>query len=177
MSEQEVKSTLLLDTSPLITLCGFQSQRKSIVEYILPHYDLILVQTVADEATANLAHPDTALIARLLKSREIKTVPVPTSPLANIIDAYTKLGQGERDTFRLALTMPFATLILDDFLAFVVASRFGLKPILLLDFVVSLVERGEISKQIGLEITSAVSARYSRPFVDHTRYKLNEASK
>ena len=58
-----------------------------------------------------------------------------------------------------------------------IALRFGLKPILLLDFVVMLVQNGLIGKQLGLEIVNKISSRYSAPFVEHTRYKLRGSEK
>jgi hypothetical protein len=101
-------------------------------------------------------------------------MPVPTTPISPIIDNYTKLGQGERDTIRLGTIMPTTKILLDDYLAFVVAIRFDLDTILLLDFVVSLVKQSDLSKSIALEIVKHMAPRYSTPFVEHTRYKLKE---
>jgi len=70
--------------------------------------------------------------------------------------------------------VPDVKIILDDHLAFVVACRFGLAPILLLDLLVLLVNEYGLEKQMAIDIVNAVSARYSKSFVKHTLYKLGE---
>ncbi|MBZ0276221.1 MAG: hypothetical protein K8I60_08760 [Anaerolineae bacterium] len=174
MNEEARPIVALLDTSPLISFCAFEVRERPIIEYILPHSDIVVVDTVAKEATANPQHRDSALITKLLRSRTIKTFPTPTPPLGEVIDLYTKLGQGERDTLRSATMMPFARLILDDYLAFVIAARFGLQPILLLDFVVLLIQQGKLDLELGHQIVNRVAPRYSLAFIEHTRHKLRE---
>ena len=173
MTEQEnVKQIILLDTSPLITLCGFAVNGKTIIDYILPHCELVVVDSVAREATANPTYQDAVLISHLLQARQIRKLPCPTPPETAVIDGYSKLGQGERDTIKLTTMMSFAHVIFDDYLAFVVASRFGLKPMLLLDFIVKLTQENHMDKSLGLAIVNQIASRYSVPFVEHTRYKL-----
>lgn len=169
---EKVKQIVLVDTGPLITLTAFAVSSKTIVDYILPHCEIVVVDSVANEATANPTYKDSILINELLKLHHIKRIPCPTIPENTLVDAYSKLGQGERDTIKLATMMPFANVIFDDYLALVIALRFGLKPILLLDFVVMLVQNNSIGKQLGLEIVNNIAARYSPPFVEHTRHKL-----
>jgi len=176
LNEHKLKTPILCDTSPLITMCAFRVRGKLVIEHLSPVNTFVVVDTVASEATANPAHPDTAIIQGLLQSRKISRIPVPTPPISAIIDNYTKLGQGERDTIRLATMMSFARILLDDYLAFVVAKRFDLEPILLLDFVVSLVKQGDLRKAIAFDIIQSIAPRYSTPFIEHTRHKLNEIS-
>jgi len=173
LEEQEkVKKVILVDTGPLITLCAFAVHGKTIIDYILPHCEIVLVDSVATEATANPTYKDSIVISQLLKSRQIRRLPSPTPSESIIINAYTKLGQGERDTIKLATMRPFAEVIFDDYLALVIALRFGLKPVLLLDFVVMLVQKDFIDKTLGLAIVDHIAPRYSAPFVEHTRHKL-----
>lgn len=169
-------TAVLWDTSPLVTLCSFKIGNKPIIEHILPlfYQTFVVVQTVATELTANPTHADSAVANRLLSARVIKTIPIPSPPISSVIDQYTKLGQGKRDTIRLGIMMPRAEIIFDDYLALVVAGRFGLKPILLLDFVVSLAEKGIMSSEFAQEIVQTIRPRYSSPFVEHTLYKLKE---
>lgn len=174
MNEEAKPIVALLDTSPLISLCAFEVREQPIIKYILPHSDVVVVNTVAKESTANPQHRDTALITELLRSRTIKTIPTPTSPLGEVIDLYTKLGQGERDTLRLGTMMPYARLILDDYLAFVIAARFGLQPILLLDFVVLLIQQSKLDLELGRQIVDGIAPRYSLAFIEHTKHKLRE---
>jgi hypothetical protein len=170
MRNSELK--IALDTSPLITLCSFRVQGKLAVEYILPLVDMMVVETVALEATANLAYPDAISAKNLLDSGRLPKIPIPSVAVDTILDEYGRLGQGERDTIRLGLDMPDVKIILDDHLAFVVGCRFGLAPILLLDLVVLLANEGNLEKQMAVDIVNAVSDRYSKPFIKHTLYKL-----
>lgn len=167
---------VIFDTSPLITLCSFRlaGTRQLVVDYMVPNVTMILVDTVAKEATANPAHSDAREIHKLLDHQVFRQLAIPTLRLDSIIDSYTKLGQGERDTLKLA-AFTSLPLILDDYLAFVVASRFGLKPMLLLDFLVLLVNEGKLTRELAINIVDIISPRYSSPFVNHTRVLLNEA--
>lgn len=165
-----LKPQILLDTSPLITLCTFRVKGQFVVDYLLEVASIVVAETVAAEATVNPAYSDAAVIDSLLKTKRIERVAVPSTPLDAVIDGYTKLGRGERDTIRLGLTMPTMPIVLDDYLAFVIATRFELKPILLLDLIVSFVENA-----LAKEIIDQIAPRYSAPFVDHSRYKLGGA--
>lgn len=163
---------VIFDTSPLITLCAFSIQERPILEYVLPFLRLRVVDTVARESTANPVYPDAAVIADFLQSGHIERVPTPQTIDDALIDAYTRLGQGERDTIRLGLTLPENDIVLDDHLAFVVATRFGLRPMLLLDLLTLLVRENGLSKALAQDIVRQTASRYSSPFVEHTQQKL-----
>ncbi len=166
--------TLILDTSPLITLCSFRVGGQPAIEHILGVAALRVAETVALEATANMAHPDATVIGRLLETERIARLSVPVQPINAIVDSYTRLGSGERDTIKLAVTIPDAIVVLDDMLAFVVAARFGLQPVLLLDLLVLLVQKQDLNRQVALSLVNAIQSRYSAPFVEHTKVKLSE---
>ncbi len=134
----------------------------------------MILETVAHESTTNPTYSDAQVIKDLLISNKIKSIPVIATPVDGIIDGYTKLGKGERDTIRLAITNANARIVLDDYLAFVISTRFGVNPILLLDLLVAFVKENYLSVGTCLEIVARISARYSPPFIEHTRYKLNE---
>ncbi len=163
---------VILDTSPLITLCSFEVAGKLAIEHVLSVADVVVVETVAAEGTANPAYPDAAAIRMLLDAKRVAQLDIPATPFDAIIDAYDKLGQGERDTIRLGISMPDTQIVLDDYLAFVIAARFGLKPVLLLDLLVLLVKGHTLDKQVADEMVNKIAGRYSAPFVEHTRYKL-----
>ncbi len=164
---------LLLDTSPLITLCTFRAAGALIIEHVLRIASPILVESVAAEATVNPAHADAVVVRQLLNAEHIVVLPAPVTAQDEVIDSYVKLGQGERDLIRLGLEMPETPLVLDDYLAFVIAVRFGLKPILLLDLIVSFVKDERLERELAREIVEQIAPRYSLPFVSHTRTKLN----
>jgi predicted nucleic acid-binding protein len=165
--------SLILDTSPLITICSFQAKRVLVVEHILSFANITIVDTVGREATANPAYKDAQVILGLLASKQIKQQVVNRHPLDRVIDAYNRLGQGERDTIRFSLNHPRSRVILDDYLAYVIAIRFGLRPLLFLDLLVSLTKRG-MDESLAEAVLNATATRYSKPFVDHTRHKLRE---
>ena len=166
------KPQIILDTSPLISLCVFRAAGQLVIEHLLAAASLIVAGTVAAEATANPAHSDAAVVETLLKKKRLFNAPVLSTPLDSVIDGYTKLGKGERDTIRIAPAFPGASVVLDDYLAFVIATRFDLKPILLLDLIVLFVEQGHLEKALAQEIIIQMASRYSSPFVNHTIYKL-----
>jgi hypothetical protein len=58
--------------------------------------------------------------------------------------------------------------VTDDFLALVVAHRFGVPSVLFLDFVVGRARRGELQVAEAHQIVQAVSTRYPQGFVPHT---------
>ena len=171
------RRSILLDTSPLITLCTFSVAGQLIIEHLLEIAAFTLVSTVVAEATANPAHADAAVVKRLLDEGRLLSLPVVATPLDTTIDNYIKLGIGERDTIRVASAEPSMPLVLDDYLAFVIASRFSLTPILLLDLIVSFVNTGELERSLARAMVDKMAPRYSTPFVEHTRLKLEMGMK
>lgn len=170
----------IFDTSPLITLAGTTVDGKPAIEHILPFIHLLVVETVAQEATANPSYPDARVVQDLLKAGRIAQLPVPVTPVDTFINAYPKLGtdkgKGERDTIRLGIVTPGARVIIDDQQAFFAAARFELNPLTLLDLIVELTRSRKLSKEIALRITKATSGRYAPVSIEHTVYKVNEVS-
>jgi hypothetical protein len=80
-----------------------------------------------------------------------------------------QLGQGE--TAALTLTAGIggsAVMGTDDFLALIVANRFGLSCQLFPDFVVGRAECGELPVTEAQQVVQAVSPRYPAGFVPHS---------
>lgn len=163
---------VIFDTSPIITLATLSTAQQNSLERLLPNLEIVLVDTVAQEATANLKYSDAKEIKRLLDLGYLKTVANPQTSQDVLIDGYHKLGQGERDSIRLALTLPNIPLVLDDYLAFVIATRFGLHQTLLLDFIILLTQQKQLSKLDADNLVTQSTTRYSQPFVSHTLEKL-----
>lgn len=115
-----------------------------------------------------------AVIKALLDAGKISRHSIPTTDVDGLIDGYSKVDEGERDTIRLALDIPDARLILDDVAAFIIATHFDLSPIMLLDQLAAWVKSAELDKTTARRILSAIASRYSEAFVNHTRHKLNE---
>jgi hypothetical protein len=102
------KIRTLFDTSPLITLATFKVEDRPVIETVSTAVDMYVVQTVADEGTANPKHIDAQVISRMFNGQNITPMSVPVSSMETVIDGYTKLGKGERDTIKAALySTPF----------------------------------------------------------------------
>lgn len=149
-----------------------------VIEHLLSVINIIVVETVAQEATANLVYPDAVLLKALLDKGRITRLPVPTTPVDEIINSYPKLGigkgRGERDTIRLGVVTPGARVIIDDQQAFFVGARFELRPLTLLDLLVELARLPLLSKTLALKIAHATSGRYASVSIKHTLYKLGQ---
>ncbi len=168
---------LLFDTSPLITLATARIDGRPIIERLLPLIpNLTIVQTVANEATANLAYRDARVIKALLESGQLVPKPVPVTPVDILINAYTKIQAGERDTIRLGLSISGVCVVVDDLQAFFIAARFDLNPISLLDTLVSLRERQLLTKEFALSVVDSIerTSRFTSASLQHTVYKINQ---
>ncbi len=117
-------------------------------------------------------------VQSLLDNGSIQRLPVPTTPVDSLIDAYPKLGvgkgRGERDSIRLGVKHPETRIIIDDQQAFFVAARFDLRPLTLLDLIVELVRSTHLNKATAFQIIQAVAGRYAAVSIQHTLFKLNE---
>ncbi len=114
------------------------------------------------------------MIQTLLDAGKTVRLPIPTTEVDALIDGYSKVDDGERDTIRLALLVSGARLILDDIAAFITATHFDLSPIMLLDQLAAWTKASELDQASALRILAAIASRYSEAFVNHTRHKLNE---
>ncbi len=85
------------------------------------------------------------------------------------------MGDGERDSIELCSQESEAeALVTDDHLAFVVATRVGLKAWMLPDLVVELVDRGKLTGELARAILTAIRARYQVGVVEYSLEKLWE---
>jgi hypothetical protein len=170
---------LIFDSGPLITLATPKVDAKPIVEYVRPLLNIIVVETVAQETTSNLRHPNAVVIKALLDNGHIARVPVPTTAVDTLIDSYPKLGvdkgKGERDTIRLGVATQ-TRVVIDDQQAFFVAARFELNPVTLPDLLVELTRSRRLPKPLALRLVNAMTGRYVETSIQHTLYKLNEVS-
>jgi predicted nucleic acid-binding protein len=164
----------IFDTSPLITAASFKLKQGFILNYLLEVIEIHIVQTVLVESTINPLHSDAKVIQTLVDHKKIINHSVPQSYQDRIVAEYSKLGLGEQDSIRLSISSPKSTLVLDDFLAFVVASRFDIKCTLLLDLFPNLVRQGKMEVLAAEQIVKQLAPRYSVPFVSHTLYKLKD---
>lgn len=174
------KPVYIFDTSPLVTACGVLSNGDIIIRELLQHIEIIVVDTVANEATINLRYADARLIKELLDQMAIQRLPVPMTRVDHLIDAYPKLGvgkgQGERDTIKLGIVHSDERVVIDDQQAYFVAARFDLSPITLLDLIVELVRDQKLQAKRAIQLVTPLERRYTAIAIQHTLYKINEAA-
>ncbi len=168
------RPALLLDTSPLITLCAFQAQGLPLALTMLRYADLYITEQIAAEALAEPPHADIQVIKPLLETRQIAAFRAPAEPA--ILEVYTKLSQADRSVIRLALASPTLQLVIDEREGYVVATRCGLKPLFLLDALVELARHHGLDVRLAKLMVQSVQKRYSAGFVAHTLAKLDEVN-
>jgi predicted nucleic acid-binding protein len=159
--------SVLLDTGPLSVLCGFPFNDTPYLVTVLNYTKIILSDGVVSEIMAAQKGKIARVISPFLKSKQIVTIS--TSNIPPILDtAYDKLlGIGERSTIKAALAHDL-TLVIDDKDAFMVASRFGLQPMVFQDFIISLSLDYAMPKHIAIEIARATARQFPAPFLTHT---------
>lgn len=168
------KLLCLLDAGPLISLSSFHVNRKPILLTLLEHADIHVPEIVKQELIGVPTHPDFPLLNSLIKAGRIHVLAVPAQP--TLLDVYTRLGQGERAIIRVGLQRPDLLPAIDDYEAFIVASRFSLRPVHTHDLLVRLVEAHGLDKAYAKAILTEWQAkrRYPDGFINHTLAKVDE---
>jgi|SRR5690606_11442097 predicted nucleic acid-binding protein len=164
------KAAFLLDTSPLSTLCAFPLHDIPYLHTVLNHADIILTQEVIEEAGRGRIW---RVVSPLLKSDMLKVLDTPHEPEILDLSYARDLGLGERSIIKTALTEQI-TPILDDKDAFIVACRFGLRPLGFQDFIVSLAKTSGLSKDLAMDIVTTSASQYPRMYLAHSVYMLKE---
>lgn len=154
----------LLDTGPLSILCGFSAQDDFFIDAVLNHCRIVLPDGVIAEAGRGRIW---RVVNPLLRNNRIITMIAPGDPQI-LDDSYGEhLGLGERAAIKCAL-LSSLPLVIDDRDAFVVACRFGLRPIGFQDFIVRLVHEYGMSQDVGIRIVTETSRQHPKMFLLHT---------
>jgi hypothetical protein len=161
----------LLDTSPLVTLCVFKAANLPLIETVLLHASLTITEAVYDEVTYHYLKSDARIAGSLVRQGKIEVVPAPAAPL---IRNFYRLHETDCGVIRLGLVHADMTTIIDDKEAFLVSTRYGLRPLLLLDLIVELAHNHNLAVSNAASLVQAVSSRYSPAYIAHTFDKLNE---
>lgn len=160
----------LLDTSPLSTLCAFPRRDTPYLHIVLNHTDIVLTDGVVEEAGRGRIWQ---VVSPLLKSGAIRSIDAPVEPEILDVSYARDLGIGERSVIKAALT-GHLTPVLDDKDAFIVACRFGLRPLGFQDFIISLTKSFGLSKNMGTEIVTTSASQYPRMYLAHSVHMLRE---
>lgn len=159
------KPTYILDTGPLSVLCGFPIRGTPFVHTIVSVAEVRVPDTVITEI-GNVGRM-AQILTPLLKSGALLPLQTPVAPL--ILDtAYSRdLGAGERSVIKCGLAFG-SQVVLDDQDAFIVACRFGLRPIGFQDMMVQLVAVGALSKDMAIEIVRTTARQFKAAYLTHT---------
>jgi predicted nucleic acid-binding protein len=160
----------VFDSSPLVASCQFSVGSVSVAALVIAGAQVWIPPAVYNEViTRGGTRPDALEAARLVQAGQLHLADMAHMGEELVDLQYYHLGQGEREALTLtAHVAEDAVFVTDDFLALVVAHRFGLPSILFLDFVVGRARRGELRVAEAQQIVQAVSTRYPQGFVPHT---------
>jgi len=167
-------TTIIFDASPLITACKFKV-KKLVIDHLLPACQIVITPSVEREvAILGARYPDGTAAGERIARGDIEVVPVAERKWERPLAAYA-LGDGERESIEVcAQTEGAEALIVDDYLAFVTATRLGLKAWMLPDLVVQLVVRGALPGELARDILEAIRSRYQAGVIAHSLERLQE---
>lgn len=165
------KPAFLLDTGPLSVICGFPINGAPYIHELLEIVSIVLTDEVQREIgaagkMARIANP-------LIKQGQISILTTPNS-LTLLDAAYADyLGAGERSCIKAAFALK-STLIMDDQDAFLTAYRFGIRPMLFQDWIVSLTQTHGLPSLKAREIVLETARQFPKHFLTHTLALLVE---
>jgi predicted nucleic acid-binding protein len=169
--------TVVFDAGPLITACKFEVFGKLVIDHLLAECRVIIAPSVEEEvAVLGAAYPDGVAAGERIARSEVQVVPVAGQKWERHLKVYA-LGKGEQDSIALCGQLQdVEALIMDDYLAFLVAARLGLKVWMLPDLIVQLAERKCLTRDQAVEILQAIRPRYRRGVVEHSLEGLREVT-
>ena len=128
-------------------------------------------------AVLGARYPDGVAAGERIAQGHIQVLPIVSRRWERHLADYA-LGDGERESIEMCgQAEGVEALVTDDYLAFVVASRLGLKAWMLPDLVVELAARGSLTAEIAEAMLMAVSARYRAGVIEHSLARLQEVGK
>lgn len=167
--------TVVFDAGPLITACKIEVQGKPVVDYLLSGSCIVVAPSVEQEvAVLGARYPDGVVAGERVAEGLIRVVPIASRKWARHVANYN-LGKGEKDSIILCDQVEdVEALVTDDYLAFVVAIRLGLKAWMLPDLVVQMTERKSLTVAVAESILSSISSRYRVGVIEHSLERLKE---
>ena len=168
--------TVVFDAGPLITACKFEAGDKLVVDHLLPACQVVLAPSVEDEvAVLGAAYPDGLAEEERIADGRIAVVPISSRKQSAHLAAYA-LGEGEQDSIELCSQIKAEALVVDDYVAFIAASRARLKTFMLPDLVVELAQRSLLGVQSAEKVLQAIRPRYRKGIVEHSLMQLQEVT-
>jgi len=166
---------VVFDAGPLITACKFESHGKLVIDYLLPTCRILITSSVEEEvAVLGARYPDGVVAGKRIAQGEIQVASVTTHKWAEHLADYA-LGDGEKDSIQLCSQVENVhALVTDDYLAFVAATRLGLKTWMLPDLVLELASSGSLTTEMAKAILEVIRSRYRAGVVEHSLMQLRE---
>jgi len=167
--------TVVFDAGPLMTACKFESLGKLVIDHLLPECCIMISSSVEEEvAVLGAGYPDGVAAGERIVQGVIHVEPVTARKWARHLADYA-LGDGEKDSIELCGQVEeVEALVTDDYLAFVAATRLGLKAWMLPDVVLELGERGSLTTEVGEAILKVIRPRYRVGVIEHSLVQLQE---
>jgi predicted nucleic acid-binding protein len=167
--------TVVFDAAPLITACKCEVQGVLVIDHLLPECRIVIAPSVEEEvAILGASYPDGVVAGERIARGGIQVMAVTERKWTRYLADYA-LGDGERDSIELCgQEAGVAALVTDDYLAFVAATRQGLKAWMLPDLVVELAARGGIALTVAEVILTSIRARYRAGVIQHSLARLQE---
>lgn len=170
--------TVVFDAGPLITACKFEAQGKLVIDHMRSGCRIVIAPGVEEEvAVLGAGYPDGVVAGERIAQGGIQVVSVAERKWARHLAGYA-LGEGERDSIELCRQAEeVEVLVTDDYLAFVAATRLGLKAWMLPDLAVELVERGSLTAEVAGALLEAIRSRYRVGVIEHSLVRLQEVKR
>lgn len=165
----------VFDAGPLITACKFEAEGKLVIDHVLTGCRILIPPSVEEEvAILGARYPDGVAAGERIARGLIRVVSVREHRWDRHLDEYA-MGDGEREAIELCgQEADVQALVTDEYLAFVAATRLGLKVWMLPDLVVELVRRGRLTDKVASAILEVIRPRYRAGVVEHSLEQLRE---
>jgi len=168
---------VVLDAGSLTTACKFEAHGRLVIDRLLSGCHVAITSSVEEEvAVLGASDPDGVAAGERIARGDIQVVAVIKRKWERHLEAYA-LGNGERDSIELcAQLQDIEALVTDDYLAFITATRLGLKVWMLPDLVVQLVEEGCLTVGEAMNILESIRPRYRVGVIEHCLERLREVT-
>jgi len=169
---------VVFDAGPLITACKFEVKGKLVIDHLITGCKILIPPSVEEEvAILGARYMDGMAAGQRIADGKILVISININRWEPHLYGYS-LGDGERDCIELCGQEPTVqALVTDDHIAFIAATRLGLKVWMLPDLVVALGSRGKLKSNESGDILEAIRPRYRTGVIEYSIEKLREVEK
>ncbi len=166
---------VVFDAGPLITACKFEVAGSPVVDHLAAFCEIMIAPRVEEEvAILGARYVDGLIAGERIAKGVIQVVSVKVRKWTDHLSGYS-LGEGERQSIELCGQEGGVDgLVTDDYLAFMAATRLGMKTWILPDLVIELTRGKCLPPEIAEAILKAISSRYRAGVVHHSLVRLQE---